>query len=100
MEAQDGVQHSTLELYRHALRLRRDLQGPEDLAWADAGSRALHFVRPGGWHSVTNFCPEMLPGPAGTVLLSSGPVGEGTLPPETTVWTLNPDTPASEPTSF
>ena len=53
---QDGVDGSTLELYRKALKLRRELQTSEELEWQEAGSAdVLHFSRPGGWQTVTNF---------------------------------------------
>jgi alpha-glucosidase len=89
-EAQDGVDGSTLELYRAALRLRRELLGDESLQWLDAGPTAathvLHLRRSGGWESFTNLSPADVPIPAGEVLLSSGPLGVGTVPPDTTVW--------------
>jgi alpha-glucosidase len=85
--AQDGVEGSTLELYRKALQLRRELQGSEELEWLDTGSAdVLHFSRPGGWQSVTNFGGTAVELPAGTVLISSGPLDGGLLPGNTTVW--------------
>ncbi len=91
VEAQEGDETSTLELYREALRLRHKLVGTdESLEWIgsqeteEAG--VLHFVRPDGWHCVTNFSSETKPLPAGEVLLSSGPLGDEGLPGETTVW--------------
>lgn len=78
---------STLELYRAALRLRRQLQTEEALAWVETGDPdVVHFTRPGGWHCVTNFGTEGVPLPAGTVRLSSAPLEAGRLPGETTVW--------------
>ncbi|WP_372498241.1 glycoside hydrolase family 13 protein [Streptomyces marispadix] len=90
-EAQEGEEDSTLELYREALRLRHKLVGTdESLTWLSdeetASDGVLHFVRPDGWHCLTNFGTETRPLPEGEVLLSSGPLnGEG-LPGETTVW--------------
>ena len=85
--AQDGVEGSTLELYRAALGLRRTLQTAEELEWLDAGSPdVLAFRRPNGWTSVTNFGGDPVPLPAGEVLLSSAPLGDGELPGATTVW--------------
>ncbi|MEN3344587.1 MAG: alpha-glucosidase, partial [Arthrobacter sp.] len=46
----------------------------------------LHFRRPGGWHSVTNFGGEPVELPAGTVLISSAPLVGRFLPANTTVW--------------
>ncbi|MFC4495450.1 glycoside hydrolase family 13 protein [Streptomyces ovatisporus] len=91
VEAQEGQEGSTLELYREALRLRHKLVGSdESMQWVgDSGSGdedVLHFVRPDGWHCITNFSTETKPLPEGEVLLSSGALdGEG-LPGETTVW--------------
>ncbi|WP_427129670.1 glycoside hydrolase family 13 protein [Pseudarthrobacter sp. S9] len=85
--AEDGVEGSTLELYRRALKLRRELQSSEELQWHPAASpEALHFSRPGGWQSVTNFGAEPVELPAGTVLVSSGPLDGSFLPANTTVW--------------
>ena len=86
VEAQDGDPGSTLTLYRAALRLRRELQGPEELTWVDAPAGVLHFVRPGGWRCVMNFTDAPVPLPDGEVLLASGPLPKGELPGETTVW--------------
>jgi alpha-glucosidase len=88
VEAQDGVAGSTLELYRAALRLRRELLGDESLTWIDSRHNdVLHFARSSGWQCVTNLSatPVALPD-AGEVLLSSGPLSGDQLPPDTTVW--------------
>jgi alpha-glucosidase len=77
---------STLRLYQDALRLRRQLQGDEELEWVDDGDAVVHFIRPGGWHSITNFGPQLVALPAGKTLLSSGPLDDGKLPVDTTVW--------------
>ena len=78
---------STLELYREALRLRRRLQTAEDLEWVETGRpHVLHFVRPGGWHCVTNFGTEPLALPEGVVRVSSPPFAPGLLPGEATAW--------------
>ncbi len=67
---------STLQLYRRALRLRRELQTDEVLEWVATDSPdVLHFARPGGWHCVTNFGTEPVALPAGEVRVASGPVG-------------------------
>jgi alpha-glucosidase len=78
---------STLNLYRSALALRRDLQRAESLTWVETASPGvLAFVRPGGWLSVTNFGSEPAPLPLGEVLLASEPGTDGQLPPDTTAW--------------
>ena len=87
IEAQDGVSGSTLELYRRALELRAQLQCAEALEWIqNEHASVLHFARPNGWQSVTNFGAEPVSLPEGTVVLSSGPLGSGTLPGNTTAW--------------
>ncbi|MGW1211594.1 glycoside hydrolase family 13 protein [Streptomyces sp. NPDC002499] len=87
VEAQDGTEGSTLELYRAALKLRRKLLAGEALTWtADAPAGVLDFVRGDGWRCVTNLSGAALPLPAGEVLLSSGPSAAGSIDPDTTVW--------------
>ena len=78
---------STLELYREALRLRHQLQTAEDLEWVETGRPdVLHFVRPGGWHCVSNFGSEPVALPDGVVRVSSQPPVLGVLPGEATAW--------------
>src|SRR5919107_5207417 len=87
VEAQDGTEGSTLELYRKALKLRRELMTDEELEWIETGNpEVLHFSRPGGWQSVTNFGETAVDLPAGTVLVSSAPLEDGKLPGNTTAW--------------
>jgi len=80
---------STLALYQQALSLRHRLQGAETLEWMPGNGQVLHFGRPGGWRSVTNFGPRPVPLPGGTLLLASALVRDGLLPPDTTAWILN-----------
>lgn len=84
--AEDGVTGSTLELYRAAIALRKKLQGAEELSWVDSPRKTVHFVRPGGWHSFTNFGKHAVELPAGEVLLSSAPLVDGKLPGNATAW--------------
>ena len=87
MEAQDGTENSTLELYRTALKLRRELQAAEELEWVETGNpEVLHFSRPGGWQSVTNFGDTAVELPAGTVLVTSSPLEGGKLGANSTAW--------------
>ena len=86
-EAQEHDPTSTLALYRQALSWRRKLQGAESLEFIpDTSGQVLHFRRPGGWRSVTNFGPRDVPLPHGTMVLASGPLREGLLPADTTAW--------------
>ncbi|NKX55779.1 glycoside hydrolase family 13 protein [Arthrobacter mobilis] len=88
-DRQHGDPASTLELYRAALRLRRELQTGEKLEWIDhPDPSVLHFARPGGWHSITNFSTGPVQLPPGNLVLASGPAGDGTLPADTTAWVL------------
>ncbi|WP_405616578.1 glycoside hydrolase family 13 protein [Streptomyces sp. NBC_00076] len=87
VEAQDGTDGSTLEFYRTALRVRRKLQEGESLTWADdSPTGVLDFARHGGWRCVTNLSGTAVPLPPGEVLLSSAPLADGRLGPDTTVW--------------
>nr|WBO79253.1 glycoside hydrolase family 13 protein [Streptomyces sp. SBE_14.2] len=87
-EAQEGVEGSTLELYRGALKLRRKLLDGEHLAWADeAPDGVLQFARSDGWRCVANLSDTPVPLPAGEVVLASAPLEpDGRLGPDTTVW--------------
>ncbi len=84
--AEDGDPTSTLSLCRAALAARRRLQSGESLTWLDAPAGVVAFARHDGWRSVTNFGTEPVPLPAGHVEVASGPLGDGVLPGETTVW--------------
>jgi len=93
VEAQDGVEGSTLTLYREALRRRHELETAETLTWDESLSTGdvLAFERPGGWVTVTNFGDAPASVPAAEVLLASGEVERGqdgalVLPGATTVW--------------
>ena len=89
VQAQDGVSSSTLEMYRAATALRRKLTTTDsELSWlhGDAVDR-LHFRRSNGWECLVNLSSVDIPLPADhDVLISSGPLGAKTVPPETTVW--------------
>jgi len=80
---------SSLFLYRAALRLRRELEGPEELRWVDTGrADVLRFARPGGWEVVTTFGeqPVDLGADTAAVVLSSSPLQGTFLPGEATAW--------------
>ncbi len=84
---QSGDPTSTLELYRTALRLRRELQTVESLEWVPTENPdVLHFVREGGWNCLANFGTEPVALTAGEVLVASGPLDGDRLPAETAVW--------------
>ncbi|MGI5377326.1 glycoside hydrolase family 13 protein [Streptomyces sp. CA-251387] len=87
--AQTGDAASMLELYRTALRLRRDTPalGDGTLTWLDAPDGVLAFRREPGFVCVVNLSvdPYRLPGHR-AVLLASGPVEGGVLAPDQAAW--------------
>lgn len=87
--AEEADPQSTLALYRSAIATRRsrgDLVG-EHLAWLELGADVLAFRRGEHTASVTNFGPVPISLPAHRgVVLSSAPLEDGALPPDTTVW--------------
>ena len=95
IRAQEHDPGSTLNLYRQALGWRRKLQAADDLEWVRGTSgQVLHFRRPGGWRSVTNFGTRAVPLPPGTVVAASAPLQGtqldcGVLPPDTTAWVIS-----------
>ncbi|MDO0929437.1 DUF3459 domain-containing protein [Streptomyces sp. TG1A-8] len=95
VEAQDAVPGFPLELYRAALRLRRELVRGEDLTWIEeaggATAGALAFDC-GGWRCAANLSAVPAPLPAGEVLLASSPCDGREPPPWTTVWLRGTET--------
>jgi alpha-glucosidase len=93
--AQQGVEGSTLELYRAALRTRRDTPalGDGPMRWLDAGPGVLAFERADAATGSRVGCvvnlseaPVPLP-PYDDLLVASGPLTtDGALPPDTAVW--------------
>jgi alpha-glucosidase len=91
VEAQQGVAGSTLELYRAALRLRRELLRGETMEWLTSPARTLVFRRdtPDGASvvCVVNLGATPVPLPAyDEVLLTSAPLDGDGLPPDTAAW--------------
>ncbi len=87
VQAQDHDPASTLRMYRQALGWRRRLRTAERLEWMPAvNAQVLHFARPGGWQSVTNFGPVAVPLPHGTVVVASAHLADGLLPADATAW--------------
>ncbi|HET6531261.1 MAG TPA: alpha-amylase family glycosyl hydrolase [Actinoplanes sp.] len=88
LDRQRGVAGSTYEMYRAALRLRRELGlGRNRLAWQETESDVLAF-RSGDVLVLTNFGSGAAELPVGArVLLSSEPLtGDGRVPTDVTVW--------------
>ncbi|MFT6534518.1 MAG: alpha-glucosidase [Alpinimonas sp.] len=86
VEFEEKQTGSTLKMYREMLALRKQLQGAETLEWVHGSSKVVHFERPGGWHSITNFGKKPVALPSGNVMISSGPLLDGKLPANTTAW--------------
>jgi len=86
-DAEDGEPDSTLELYKLALRLRREHGlGAGTLHWLDGfGDDVLAFQN-GDVTVVANTGEASVALPEGEVLLSSAPGTHRTLPGDTTVW--------------
>jgi alpha-glucosidase len=88
LNRQRGVAGSTYELYRSALRLRREYGlGSGSLEWLGAGAEVLDF-RNGDILVLANLGPRPVTLPGGVqVLLTSGPLDEnGRVPTDVTVW--------------
>lgn len=91
VEVQEADANSTLNLYRAALDLRHRLQTSETHKWVahPLNRNVLHFVRPNGWQSITNFGSKPVKLPKGELLLTSQPLVAEKLGPNTTAWLKN-----------
>ncbi|RMI46209.1 glycoside hydrolase family 13 protein [Streptomyces triticirhizae] len=88
-QAQSGIPWSMLELYRSALRLRREQPGfgSGTLRWLTTPEGVLAFERSPVLRCAVNFSGEPYPLPKNWgVLLASERLTNGHLPPDTTVW--------------
>ena len=89
VETQLRDPQSMLTLYRTAIRLRKETPGfhTDSLNWVDAPKSVLAFDRGPGLRCIVNLSPEPVElTPSARVLLSSSPLADHTLPPDTTVW--------------
>jgi alpha-glucosidase len=86
VSVQDADPDSTLNLYRQALKLRRELFSGSDFRWVESGPSVLHFARPAGIRCIANFEASPVVLPPGEVLLSSAPIEGGRLPADATIW--------------
>jgi alpha-glucosidase len=97
VEAESGRADSMLELYRRALRIRRDepALGDGPMSWRPSPDGVLTFDRGTSVRCVVNLSdvPVGLPPHAGEIL-GSGPLADGLLPPDTAVW-LRPSSASS-----
>lgn len=86
VEAQEADGNSTLNLYRRANALRRELYLDEELNWLNLGDEVVGFSRTGGWVCITNFGSEAIDLPEGEVLLVSAELEAGKLASDSTAW--------------
>ncbi|TRW45409.1 glycoside hydrolase family 13 protein [Georgenia yuyongxinii] len=86
---QESEPGSVLRLYRDMLRIRGAVLAGRaaPLRWVDAPDGAVAFERAGQLRCTVNMAGGPVPLPAGEVLLASGPLSPGELPPDTAVWT-------------
>jgi alpha-glucosidase len=93
VEMQAGRAGSMLELYRSALHIRRAQPGLGDgpMTWLPSADGVLAFDRGGRVRCVVNLSSQPVPLPehAG-LLLASGPLDAGLLPPDCAVWLRAP----------
>ncbi|MGI5212355.1 glycoside hydrolase family 13 protein [Plantactinospora sp. CA-290183] len=89
VQAQTDDPHSMLELYREAIRIRRELPalGDGPMRWLPAPDGVLAFARGPGFACVVNLSGASVPIPPHRErLLASRPVDGDLLPPDTAVW--------------
>jgi alpha-glucosidase len=89
VEAQTGDEHSMLELYRTALRIRREhpALGDGTLRWLDAPPGVLLFAREPGFLCAVNLSDTPVELPTGTdPVLVSAPLDAGRLPLDSAAW--------------
>lgn len=89
--SQEGLAGSSLEFYKEALRLRRELNlGSSAFAWIDGFPEDILAFRSGDTQSFTNYGTSAVELPLGEIIMSSSPVDTIdqaiVLPPDTTVW--------------
>jgi len=89
VESQSGDPRSMLELYRAALRIRREEPelGDGPMRWMPSDEAVLDFVRGESLRCITNLSasPIELP-PHAAILVQSADLVAGRLPPDAAVW--------------
>jgi alpha-glucosidase len=88
VDTQDGVEGSTLTMYREALAIRKAEAGLGDgpMEWIEAGKHVVAFERPGDFACYINFGAAIQLPSNSQILIASGPVTGHTLPTDTAVW--------------
>jgi len=87
-DQQEGVEGSTLEMYKHALSVRKELDlGNGSFDWvAEFTNKSALGYRNGGVLVIHNFGPEGIEIPSGVVIASSQNGASVGLEPDQTVW--------------
>ena len=87
VDIQERDPASTLNMYRTAIHLRKELLCQESMSWLESPQGTLFFKRPNGWAVFVNTSQNSVPLPDGTVLLTSSTENvESSVPGETAVW--------------
>ena len=88
VQSEFGKAGTVLSFYQETVALRKSLQTKEDVQWISHGffSKVIHFARPNGWQSITNFGSKPVKLPVGKLLSSSTPLVDGKLPANATAW--------------
>ncbi len=91
VQAQTGDQHSMLELYRSALRIRRShpALGDGTLRWLDSPHGTLRFARDPDFHCVVNISDSPVELPPGDKLITSAPLDGAHLPVDAAAWLVS-----------
>ena len=88
VDSQDGVEDSTLSMYREALAIRKAEEGlgDGDMEWIEAGADVVAFERPGNFACYINFGAACELPANSQILVASGEVHAHTLPTDTAAW--------------
>jgi alpha-glucosidase len=88
VDTQDGVEGSTLSMYRKALAIRKGEEGLGDgpMEWIEAGADVIAFKRPGNFACYINFGAAIELPSSSQILVVSGPTTGHTLPTDTAAW--------------
>lgn len=88
VDSQDGIEGSTLSMYREALAIRKSEEGLGDgeMEWIEAGADVVAFERPGDFACYINFGAAIELPSNSQILVASGPVHAHTLQTDTAAW--------------
>jgi alpha-glucosidase len=88
VESQDDDETSPLNLYRHALKIRKSHPGLGDgtITWLEVNNEVVAFSRPGGFVCYLNLGEAIALPENARVLVSSQPLSGNIIPTDTAVW--------------